>query len=267
MELDLLVAVLGFVVLMFLFARYGRSILNGTGSSVTYVAQRKDFCPMVEVGNPFVLACRSSADPGGVTLQLWSDCPCQVWLYWGLSYAALATWPRLSWPRLREAAQAGSLWAPPQDCILQEPPITLGSYQRHVWHGESPTLPEREPRVSLGVLFVRLSEAEPMEVVALVGAVELVSGGPRLLAQHVKLSGGQSWPLRTLFTPSGASCMVCQVEPANLALLPCRHAGLCVACFSRVQTCPVCRARILSCFHVNPQALDSTESPLHEEQL
>lgn len=164
MELDLLVAVFGCVALMFLFVRYGRDILSGTGSSVTYIAQRKDFRPMVQVENPFVLACKGTEDPGGVVLQLWSECPCQVWFYWGLSYTALATWPRLGWPRLREAAQAGSLWEPPQDCVHQEAPISLDSCQRHVWHGQSPALPAREPRVSLGVLFVRLSEAEPMEV-------------------------------------------------------------------------------------------------------
>uniref|UniRef100_A0A131XBS8 Putative secreted peptide n=1 Tax=Hyalomma excavatum TaxID=257692 RepID=A0A131XBS8_9ACAR len=266
MELDVLVAVCGCLALLFLLVRYGRDILSGTGSSVTYVAQRKDYHPMVQVENPFVMACLRSEDPGGLSLQLWSECPCQVWFYWGLSYAALATWPRLGWPRLREAAQSGSLWEAPNDCVRQEPPISLDSCERHLWNGESPTLPAREPRVSLGVLFVRLSEAEPMEVVALVGAVELVAGGPRLLAQHVKLAGGQSWPLRTLFTPAGASCMVCQVEPASLALLPCRHAGLCVACFSRLQTCPVCRARILSCFHVDPEALDSTEERLHADE-
>lgn len=259
MELDVLVAVCGCMALLFLLVRYGRGILDGTGSSVTYIAQRKDYHPMVQVENPFVVACEGSEDPGGLALQLWSECPCQVWFYWGISYAALASWPRLGWPRLREAAQAGSLWEAPGDCIRQDSPVSLDSCQRHLWRGVGPPVPLREPRVSLGVLFVRLSEAEPMEVVALVGAVELVEGRPRLLAQHVKLSNGQSWPLRTLFTPAGASCMVCQVEPASLALLPCRHAGLCGACFSRVQNCPVCRARILSCFHVDPRALGDTE--------
>ena len=46
------------------------------------------------------------------------------------------------------------------------------------------------------------------------------------------------------------NCVVCLSYPATKVLLPCRHACLCVHCFSRVDSCPVCRTRIISYFSV-----------------
>lgn len=253
MEFVVLMAICGCLAVLFILFRYGRDALEGSGSSVTYVTHRKECHPMLQVQNPFCIAVSHDADnPGDIELQLWSECPCQVWLYWGLSYAALASWPRQGWPLLREGADR--LWE--QECVRrEEQPISLGGGERRTWHGTVPTM-EPGLRVSLGVLVVRRDdEADPTQVVALLAAVDAGPGGMRLLAQHVKLAGGQSWPLRSLFVPSGPVCVVCQTEPAGLALLPCRHACLCGACFARVHSCPVCRARIVACFRVDPDTL------------
>ena len=43
-------------------------------------------------------------------------------------------------------------------------------------------------------------------------------------------------------------CVICWANPATKVLLPCRHACLCVNCFSHVDSCPVCRTRIISHF-------------------
>ena len=43
-------------------------------------------------------------------------------------------------------------------------------------------------------------------------------------------------------------CIVCQMMPISRALIPCGHACLCVMCFDKMNTCPMCRQVITSSF-------------------
>jgi hypothetical protein len=42
-------------------------------------------------------------------------------------------------------------------------------------------------------------------------------------------------------------CSVCQSLPVSRAIIPCRHVCLCARCFSKVDSCPICRG-IISCY-------------------
>jgi len=48
--------------------------------------------------------------------------------------------------------------------------------------------------------------------------------------------------------PLPPSCVVCQTARVSRALLPCRHACVCRACFKRLETCPMCRTTITTYF-------------------
>lgn len=242
--------------LLLLLARYGRDALGGP--SVTYVAQHRECQPMLRVHNPFTVAA-SGDGAGGVELCVRSECGCHLRLYWGLSYAALSGWPRLAWPRLREECQAGSLWE--AHCLHQGDLVGLEGGEEWRWRGQSPVA--ERPQVLLAVLLLQRDEPAPAQVASLVAVVQVGGGSPRLLAQHVKLPGGQSWPLRPLWTPLGSTCVVCQAREATLTLLPCRHACLCDPCFERAgrTLCPVCRAHVASCFRVDPSTLEEATQP------
>ncbi|KAH9376014.1 hypothetical protein HPB48_005667 [Haemaphysalis longicornis] len=267
--------------LFLLLARYGRDVLSG--HSVTYVAQHRECHPMLRVHNPFTVAASGNNEgkavfvrvkathaavlaglppsprpcawhlccAGGVELCVRSECECQLRLYWGLSYAALVGWPRLPWPRLRDECQAGSLWE--AQCLHQGALVSLEAGKEWRWRGQCPVA--ERPQVLLAVLLLQQDEPAPAQVVMVAGSE---GGGTRLLAQHVKLPSGESWPLRQLYAPLGSTCVVCQSREATLTLLPCRHACLCDQCFTRSgsTTCPMCRSHVASCFRVDPRTLE-----------
>ncbi|KAH9507248.1 hypothetical protein Btru_056714 [Bulinus truncatus] len=43
-------------------------------------------------------------------------------------------------------------------------------------------------------------------------------------------------------------CVVCQTKPVSCALLPCRHACVCISCFKLLDRCPMCRGALDSYF-------------------
>ena len=43
-------------------------------------------------------------------------------------------------------------------------------------------------------------------------------------------------------------CIVCHALPISRALIPCGHACLCLLCFDKMNTCPMCRHLITSSF-------------------
>lgn len=49
-------------------------------------------------------------------------------------------------------------------------------------------------------------------------------------------------------TSSLSECVVCQTRRVRCALLPCRHACVCLGCFRLIYRCPMCRAGIESYF-------------------
>lgn len=255
--------------LFLLLARYGRDVLGG--HSVTYVAQHRECHPMLRVHNPFTVAA-SGNNEGGVELCVRSECECQLRLYWGLSYAALVGWPRLPWPRLRDECQAGSLWE--AQCLHQGALVSLEAGKEWRWRGQCPVT--ERPQVLLAVLLLQRDEPAPAQVASLVAVVQVCGGGggsegggaTRLLAQHVKLPSGESWPLRQLYAPLGSTCVVCQSREATLTLLPCRHACLCDQCFTRSgsTTCPMCRSHVASCFRVDPRTLEEAATQDNPQQ-
>uniref|UniRef100_T1HKF0 RING-type domain-containing protein n=2 Tax=Rhodnius TaxID=13248 RepID=T1HKF0_RHOPR len=82
-----------------------------------------------------------------------------------------------------------------------------------------------------------------------------------VLAQYMKQYSGMHFCLKLLYVVTGFNdgevreeeellCVVCQFFPLSRVLLPCRHACICALCFSRINTCPMCRAQISSYFCV-----------------
>jgi RING finger and SPRY domain-containing protein 1 len=41
-----------------------------------------------------------------------------------------------------------------------------------------------------------------------------------------------------------SDCFLCVDSPATTQLLPCQHQGICQACASKLQACPICRSAI-----------------------
>lgn len=44
-------------------------------------------------------------------------------------------------------------------------------------------------------------------------------------------------------------CVICLTEPKDTTLLPCNHFCVCHECFSMIETCPICRAKINAFLH------------------
>lgn len=49
-------------------------------------------------------------------------------------------------------------------------------------------------------------------------------------------------------------CIVCQNQPLNCVLLPCRHTCVCRMCFEKLDRCPMCRSHIESFFILAEEA-------------
>ncbi|XP_059143122.1 cell growth regulator with RING finger domain protein 1-like [Physella acuta] len=59
-------------------------------------------------------------------------------------------------------------------------------------------------------------------------------------------------------------CVVCQTRPVMCALLPCRHACVCLGCFKLLDKCPMCRSVLQSYFLLDE--CEEDESSLHDFQ-
>lgn len=66
--------------------------------------------------------------------------------------------------------------------------------------------------------------------------------------------------------PSGETvfpeCIVCQNQPLNCVLLPCRHTCVCSTCFQKLDRCPMCRSHVESFFHLRNDDEDDEEPDL-----
>ncbi|KAK0043484.1 hypothetical protein Bpfe_027047 [Biomphalaria pfeifferi] len=60
-----------------------------------------------------------------------------------------------------------------------------------------------------------------------------------------------------------SECVVCQSRQAKCALLPCRHACVCLGCFRLLDRCPMCRGDIDSYFLLS----DSDDDSLEEDSV
>ncbi|KAK0059861.1 hypothetical protein Bpfe_010720 [Biomphalaria pfeifferi] len=63
--------------------------------------------------------------------------------------------------------------------------------------------------------------------------------------------------------PRVSECVVCQSRQAKCALLPCRHACVCLGCFRLLDRCPMCRGDIDSYFLLS----DSDDDSLEEDSV
>ncbi|CAL1537739.1 unnamed protein product [Lymnaea stagnalis] len=63
-------------------------------------------------------------------------------------------------------------------------------------------------------------------------------------------------------------CVVCQTRPVMCALLPCRHACVCLGCFKLLDRCPMCRGILESYFVLGGEDAQEVEeeSTLHDLQ-
>lgn len=59
-----------------------------------------------------------------------------------------------------------------------------------------------------------------------------------VLYQARRLGGDKQWPDRKL------ECAICFEEFTRLAVLPCKHTGVCHGCVANLDQCPMCRALI-----------------------
>ncbi|XP_075223195.1 cell growth regulator with RING finger domain protein 1-like isoform X2 [Lycorma delicatula] len=135
----------------------------------------------------------------------------------------------------------------------------------------------------------------PDETVALINVVHIKDAvctlPTSILAQYLKQANGQLSCLKQLYLATGNPltyedespkdrallldsvwnhsgeqlCVVCQYFPLSRALLPCRHTCICASCFSKLDTCPMCRSPIKSYFCIRteeylPESTNSTPS-------
>lgn len=57
------------------------------------------------------------------------------------------------------------------------------------------------------------------------------------------------------------SCTLCFDMKANVKLIPCQHTGFCQKCTSLLQTCPICRAEIVSAMEFEDLESTNNEFP------
>ena len=55
-------------------------------------------------------------------------------------------------------------------------------------------------------------------------------------------------------------CIVCQNQPLNCVLLPCRHTCVCHVCFEKLDRCPMCRSHIESFFILTDEGVIAANS-------
>lgn len=105
------------------------------------------------------------------------------------------------------------------------------------------------------------------EVVCLMSIVHIKDSvcpvDTNLISQLAKLKKGRILCIQTLYTPgtdttdkqseesARSICVICQDEPIERALLPCRHACVCGECYNLIDKCPLCRSYITSFFEIN----------------
>lgn len=56
-------------------------------------------------------------------------------------------------------------------------------------------------------------------------------------------------------------CSVCQSEPVEQAILPCRHACVCTTCCNRLLNCPICRGFIINTFPLGDTDVYEVHTP------
>lgn len=92
----------------------------------------------------------------------------------------------------------------------------------------------------------------------------LATGNP--LTYEDEIPKDRTLLLDSVWNHSGEQlCVVCQYFPLSRALLPCRHTCICASCFSKLDTCPMCRSPIKSYFCIRteeylPESTNSTPS-------
>ena len=60
-------------------------------------------------------------------------------------------------------------------------------------------------------------------------------------------------------------CVVCLTEPKDTTLLPCNHYCVCHTCFSMIETCPICRAKIDAFLHFITEEEEERDSSLDDD--
>ena len=82
---------------------------------------------------------------------------------------------------------------------------------------------------------------------------------------------GDTSPTNETFqAPATGACIVCQTNPINRVVMPCRHACVCDYCFTKLSQCPMCRAAISTYFTLNgnigaPNNEDNDDAELPNE--
>merc|ERR1712107_82481 len=98
-----------------------------------------------------------------------------------------------------------------------------------------------------------------------------------MVQQHFSAGGAATLDVQEVFgselAPDGVlrqECIVCQSEPRDTMVLPCRHMCLCASCSEYMRTrvqyhsykCPICRKRISRMMRIgdpNEAAVDAAE--------
>lgn len=276
--------------------RFGRGSLMAS-SSVVYVSHGRDQQPMVKIENPFSIAVgdrKKASLSDGLELLVSSKCHFKMKCYWGLECAALDNCSQFSWIELYEGVTEGTLWT--RSCLEQQH-IVSSEPGKNLSFRVCASIPieaavlGRVPRTRCPLVVVLMrdcvsSSAEDDEVVALLSAVhitdEMCTMDTGIMLQYMKQASGRTCSLQPLYVPMEESttidrdpssesdnpvplCVVCQASSATHALLPCRHNCVCAACFSKLDSCPVCRHRIASFFVVGEERIAATSSDLSDD--
>lgn len=238
---------------------------------------------MILVQNPFTLKIVNMKDSSlsGIDCSITCQTPCLMQVFWGVSMEELDKMIHMSWLQLKKVLLGND--GQEIRCLgrnqMEELDICENNVlkivpTRAIMAADLGTLPRT--RFPLVVLMLRKDflledDDQKNSVVAMVTVVHIKDPvctlSTTVIAQYLKQASEQICCLKPLYMPTDSSsyqhqysdnvtgstqtpaeCVVCQTNPISRVLLPCRHTCVCMACFPRLSTCPMCRGVIQSYF-------------------
>uniref|UniRef100_A0A1B6DC01 RING-type domain-containing protein n=2 Tax=Clastoptera arizonana TaxID=38151 RepID=A0A1B6DC01_9HEMI len=273
---------------MTLFWLHGEELMfGGAGHPVQpRIPQMK----MMKVHIPFTFKLQETSKSSYSDLQYTVSSQVQYTLqaFWGVSIRELHLFLWRPWSAINATIQQGSLL---QGHYQQKG--TFIRDQSHGERSLTMCLPDpaldlgTPPRLCypLVIFLIRDNPAilHPDETVALINVVHIKDAvctlPTSILAQYLKQANGQLSCLKQLYLATGNPltyeedertllfdescsmwntageqlCVVCQYFPLSRALLPCRHTCICASCFTKLESCPMCRSPIKSYFCIRSE--------------
>uniref|UniRef100_A0A224XTI1 Putative cell growth regulator with ring finger domain protein 1-like isoform 1 n=1 Tax=Panstrongylus lignarius TaxID=156445 RepID=A0A224XTI1_9HEMI len=235
---------------------------------------------MMRVNIPFTFALPDNAHTAyrEIGCKISSQICYRLFAYWGVSIREMHLLLWHPWLTILSEIRQGKMLEGHYQCA--------GTHFRSKMHSEKLIrfkIPEKPldlgtpPRLFYPLVIFLVTDVHgdfhPDETVALINIVhikdQVCTLPTSILAQYLKQGNGQLSCLKQLYMAASGPvhldyttevregtdqlCVVCQYFPLSRALLPCRHTCICAVCFSKLDTCPMCRSPISSYFCIRSE--------------